>query len=336
MSSDEIHSMNITCFKYFLKVVRGLILYAAALGSALGQSSYPDRPIKFVIGFGPGSGTDTFGRAAARAMSKALGQPIIVENRPGALSTLASEAVARAKPDGYTVLLAANSGMTIGPAGLIKSVRYDPLVDFEPVGLMLESPYVLLVDPNSTVDSVGELVQLMKSDARRRNCAAGNGSIRVFCELFGRKMGLDIAVVPYRSTADAAVAVMGSQAAMLFLNLDSALPRIRSSQLKPLAFMAQSRSAILPTVPTAAEAGLGGIPMSVGWLAMFVPAKTPHAIVARLNAELNAALNQHEMLRNMEESGSRIRGGTPEVLAEHVKRDLALWKRLIVQRKTEC
>lgn len=321
--------MKIPFFRSLLRMATGLIVFVAAVGSALGQTSYPDKPIKFVVGFGPGSGTDTFGRVVAQAMSKALGQPIIVDNRPGALSTLASEVVARARPDGYTVLLAANSGMTIGPAGLVKGVRYNPLTDFEPIGQLIESPYVLLVDPKTKVDSVSELIQLMMADVGKRSCAAGNGSIRVFCELFGRKMGLDITVVPYKSTSDATVAVMGGQTPMLFLNLDSALSRIRASQLKPLALMTQSRSATLPSIPTAEEVGFGGTPLSVGWLAMFVPAKTPQAIVARLNAELNAALNQPEMLRRVEESGSHVKSGTPQDLAEYVKRDLAVWRRLI-------
>ncbi|WP_051236815.1 Bug family tripartite tricarboxylate transporter substrate binding protein [Ottowia thiooxydans] len=312
-----------------LRAAAPFLLCCLGWSAGYAQTTYPDKPIKFILGFGPGSATDAQARLTAQGMSAALGQPIIVENRPGALSTLATEAVARSKPDGYTVLVAANSGLTIGPAGLIRGVRYDAVSDFEPVGHMVQAPYVLMVDPKLPVKTLSELVELMRKDPERRSCSFGNASTRVFCELLKRKVGLDITIVPFKSTPESSLAVMGGQVTMQFLDLPSAIPRIRSGQLRALATMEAARNPVIADVPTASEAGLSGIPLNVGWVAMLVPAKTPPAIVARLNAELNAVLTKPDVRKNLEETGYHVRSGTPAELGSYLKRDLELWKKLI-------
>jgi len=314
--------------KIFLKAAA--LSFLCCVGwSGVHAQDFPNKPIKFILGFGPGSATDTQARLAAQGMSAALGQPIVVENRPGALSTLATEAVARSKPDGYTVLVAANSGLVMAPAGLIKGVRYDPVADFEPVGLMGQSPFVMMVDPKLPVKTVAELLAFMKKNPERRSCSFGSASARVFCELLKRKTGIDMAVVPFKSTPESSLAVMGGQVTMQFLDLASAMLRIRSGQLRALATMEQERNSIIPDVPTIAEAGLKDIPLNYGWVAMLAPAKTPPAIIARLNAEMNAVLNKPEVRKELEQNGSQVKTGTPADLSHYLKQDLERWKKLI-------
>lgn len=304
----------------------GCVMLIAPL-SALAQ--YPDKPIRFIMGFGPGSATDSIARTVARGMSDALGQPIIVENRAGALSTIATEAVVHAKPDGYTVLIAASSGMSMAPAGLMKNVRYDPMVDLEAVGHMIQAPYVLLIDPKLAITTVDELIKYMRANVNSGTCGSGNASGRVYCELFKRTSGLDINMIPYKSTPDAALGVMGGQVSMVFLDLVSALPRIRSSQLRPLTLMATARHQVITDVPTSSESGLVGNPLNVGWIAMFGPAKLPKPIVAGLNSELNVVLNKPDVRRTLEQSAYQLMNGSPAELATYLKNDFEAWKKLI-------
>lgn len=296
---------------------------------AIVAAQYPDQPLKLLVGFAPGSTTDAIARVVANGLSASLKQPVVVDNRPGALSTIATEAVARAKPDGYTLLVGANSGMSTGPAGLIREIRYDPAVDFEPVGMMVQTPYVLLVDPKLPITNVDQLWRYLQQNPHRASCASGNANGRVYCEVLRRLRDAQTSSIPYKSTPGAITDVMGGQVTMVFLDLVSALPRIKASQLRPLAVMTPERSALIPEVPSKRDVGLADFPTNYGWQALFAPARLPKPVQARLNTELNKVLSAPETRRNLEQSGFEVRQGTAEDLRFFLRQDLEAWRKLV-------
>ncbi|MDO9437042.1 tripartite tricarboxylate transporter substrate binding protein [Hydrogenophaga sp.] len=308
--------------------MRALIFCALFLPAAV-LAQYPNQPLKMVVGFGPGSTTDAIARTLATGLAAGLQQPVVVENKAGALSTIATDAVARSRPDGYTLLVGANSGMSTAPAGLVRNLRYDPLADFEPIGTMVQTPYILLVDPKLPVATADQLVTWMQQNPRRATCASGNANGRVYCEAFKRLRLADATSVPYKSTPDAITDVIGGQVSMVFLDLVSALPRIRAAQLKPLLIMTAERSALIADVPNKREAGYADFPTNYGWQALFAPARLPKPIQQRLNQALNKVLSTPDVRRQLEQSGFDVLTGSPDDLRTFLKRDLDAWRRLV-------
>ena len=312
-----------------------LAAFAAALSlataPAVAQSGYPAKPLRFIVPFPPGGATDLITRVIAQKLSEQLGQPVVVENRPGAGGAIGSELVAKAAPDGYTLLMATTSTHSIGPT-LNPKTPYNVERDFAPVCEVATSTNVLVVSPALGVNSVGELIAAAKAQPGRLNFASsGTGTIvHLSGELFKNMAGIDIVHVPYKGTALAQPDLMSGQVSMIFDNIVSAMPNIKSGKVKALAVSARKRSPLVPDLPTVAEAGLPGF-ASDTYFGVFAPAATPREIVERLNRELVKAVMNAEVREQLARQGAEPVGGTPAQLAAAVRVDTEKWARVIRQ-----
>jgi len=304
-----------------------LISLAILCGSALAQP-YPSKPVHFVVPFPASGATDIMTRVVQRKLEEALGQSVVVDNKPGAGGAIGSAFVAKSAPDGYTILMATTSTHSIGPA--LQKLPYDPEKDFAPVCLVANAANVLVVSPALGVSSVKELIALAKSKPGQLNFASsGTGTIvHLSGELFVRMAGLKMQHVPYKGTALAAADIKNGQIAMMVDNIVSAIPFMKSGLEKGLAVTSAKRSDVLPELPTVAESGVPGYE-SVTYFGVFAPAGTPGAVVARLNAELVKIVRSPETKAKFLELGADPVGSTPETLAAAVKADAAKWGRVI-------
>jgi len=305
------------------------LLFALLLAlpiQALAQ--YPARPVKLIVPFPPGGATDIVGRIVAQKLGERFGQPVVVENKPGAGGSIGSDLVAKSPADGYTLLMATTSTHSIGPT--LQKLPYDPLKDFAPVLHVANVPNVLVASPAIGVSSVKELVALAKSKPGQLNYASsGVGTIvHLNAELFKMLTGTDLQHVPYKGTALSIPDVANGNIAMLFDSLASVQPHIRSGKVKPLALNAGSRSALLPDVPTFAEAGLPQFDRYT-WFGMFAPAGTPREVVARVHADTVAALKMPDLLEQFGRAGAEPVGSTPEQFVERIRSDTAKWAEVI-------
>ena len=268
------------------------IFAAALLGAvtALAHAqSYPSKVVGFVVPFAAGSATDQLARALGQEVSNEAKQPVIVDNKAGANGAIASEHVARAAPDGYTLMFGYIATHGINPA--LQKLKYDPVADFEAIGMVAASPTVLVVNNDVAVKNVKELVQLMKAKPGAFSYAsAGNGTApHIAGELFKLSAGLDVVSIPYKGSAPAVVDTIAGNTQLMFPSLFTAYPQVKGGKLKALGIAGDKRSRILPDLPTLAEQGIANVSMSQ-WYALFAPAKTPKAVIDRLNRELNGVL----------------------------------------------
>jgi tripartite-type tricarboxylate transporter receptor subunit TctC len=314
-------------------MLRFLVAAALALASAaaVAQSAFPSKPIRFIVPFPAGGATDTITRVIAQKVAAELGQPVIVENRPGAGGAIGSETVAKSAPDGYTILMATTSTHSIGPA-LNPKTPYNVERDFAPVSQVAAATNVLLVAPNLGVDSVKALVALAKAKPGQLNYASsGNGTIvHLTGELFRSAAGIDIVHVPYKGTGLAIPDVMSGQVALIFDSVVSAMPHVRSGKVKALAITSPKRSALVPDLPTVAESGLPGF-ASDTYFGVFAPAGTPPDVVARLNRELVKAVQSPDVREQLGRQGAEPVGGTPAELAAVVRAETGKWTKVIRQ-----
>lgn len=302
-----------------------------ALATVLGVPSmamaqaYPSKPIRLVVPYAPGGATDIIGRAAAAELSKTLGQSVTIDNRPGAGGNLGSELVARAAPDGYTMLVSASSLHGITPF-LYSKLTYDPNKDLAPVIALGAFANVLVVNPGVKANSVKELIELIKSQPGKISYASsGSGStIHLSGELFKQMLNLDITHVPYKGSAPAVTDLIGGQVQLMFDNIPSAITHIRSGKLRALATTGPKRAATLPDLPTMQEAGLAGY-QSTAWFGLAFPAGTPKEIIAKMNAEGQKAVRAPDFVRRMNELGYDIVGGSPELMASMIQDELKRW-----------
>src|SRR4051812_16562090 len=259
----------------------------AALGAApaLAQS-YPTKPIRILIAQAPGSATDVISRVLGNRLSEALGQPIVVEARPGAGGVIGTEAAARSTPDGYTLFMANNSTHGSNPA-VYPKLPYDAVKDFAPISFVASVPYVLVIDPSLPVKSVQELIALAKASPGKMNYAsAGNGSTHQFCaELLKSTAGIDVTHIPYKGSPPGVAAVLAGEVAMMFANLTDVGAQIKSGRVKALAVTTLKRAELQPDVPTMVESGVADFEIT-SWFGLLAPAGTPAAVVGRLNAEM--------------------------------------------------
>jgi tripartite-type tricarboxylate transporter receptor subunit TctC len=312
-----------------------LAAFAAALAlvvaPAAAQSGYPAKPLRFIVPFPPGGATDIITRTIAQKLSEQVGQPVVVENRPGAGGTIGSDLVAKAAPDGYTLLMATTSTHSIGPT-LNPKTPYDVERDFAPVCEVATSANVLIVSPALGVNSVRELIAAAKAKPGQLNFASsGTGTIvHLSGELFKSMAGIDIVHVPYKGTALAQPDLMSGQVSMIFDNIVSAMPNIKSGKVKAVAISARKRSPLVPDLPTVDEAGLPGF-TSDAYFGVFVPAATPREIVDRLNRELVKAVTSADVREQLARQGAEPVGGAPAALAAAVKADTEKWARVIRQ-----
>ncbi|HTP98977.1 MAG TPA: tripartite tricarboxylate transporter substrate binding protein [Casimicrobiaceae bacterium] len=309
-------------------LLRLLVLAAAAAPLAVLAQSYPTKPIRLLVPFTPGGSQDVIGRLLAQKVSDALGQPIVIENKAGAGGLIATQEEARAAPDGYTLLLSTGAQMAIEPA-LNPKAGYDPLKDFAHVVHLGDAPLVLLAVPTLPVASVKELIALSKAKPHTINTAStGNGTYtHLTIELFKSASGADLTHVPYKGAAPAFNDLMGGQVQTMFTTTASAQPYTSSGRLKALAVTAAKRSAMMPDVPTFAEAGT---PLDVSvWIGIAAPAGTPPAVVERLNAEFNKALAAPDVKAKLAALGVDPVGGTSAQMTQYVKGDVERWAKII-------
>jgi len=308
------------------QLMAGIALAAAALCGA--AQAYPTKPVTIVVPFAPGGAADTMARQLGERLHKRLGQPVIVENKPGAGTMIASEYVAKAAPDGHTVLLAASS-LGIAPA-LYSKVNYDPVKDFAPISQVASVVHVLEVHPSLPVKSVAELIAWLKANPGKANYGSvGAGtSTHLESELFNTMAGVKMTHVPYKGSAPALMDLVGGNLQVMFDAWASSGPFVRDGKTRLLAVTTAQRSKILPDVPTVAESGLPGYE-AMPWLGFVAPAGTPAAAVNRFHAELTEVLKEPEVQERFRNLGLDIIGNTPEQFAEFIKKDIVKWAKVV-------
>ena len=320
------------------RVVRAIsMLVAAALFACAPWATaqtWPARPVKLVVGFGPGGVADITARVVAQKLSQDLGQQFVVDNRPSAGGIVAAEAVAKAEPDGYTLLLMSNGNAV--SASLFKSLPYDTLADFAPVSTLGFFDVAVVTTPDTKIDSLGGLIARAKANPGKLNIGTINvGSTQhLSAELFKSMAGIDAETVPYKGSPAVISALRGKDVEIAFEMLAPIIPQAQSGAVKILAVTSDRRSPLLPDVPTVAESGVPGYQAS-SWNAVAAPARTPRAIVDRLNQAIGAALAAPEVKRRLEAAGVTARGSTPEELRQLVAADIAKWRRVIELAKIE-
>jgi len=309
--------------------IRALLCVAAlaAAASAIAQT-YPSKPVRVLIAQAPGSATDVISRVVANRLSEALGQPIVIEAKPGAGGALGAEAAARSTPDGYTLFMGNNSTHGSNPA-LYAKLPYDAVNDFAPISMVASVPYVLVVNPAVPVNSVGQLIAMAKSQPGKINYAsAGNGSTHHFCgELLKSMAGIDLVHVPYKGSPPGVAAVVAGEVGLMFANLTDIGGQLKAGKLKPLAVTSTTRAPQLAETPTLSEAGLPGFEI-LSWFALLAPAGTPAPIVSRLNAETVKVLARDDIKSTLGAQGLNVAGSTPEALAAHIKSEIAKFTRI--------
>ncbi|MGZ8208881.1 MAG: Bug family tripartite tricarboxylate transporter substrate binding protein [Burkholderiales bacterium] len=303
-------------------------LAAGAVANA-GEQSYPVKPVRMVIPFPPGGTTDILGRIASQKLSEALGQQVVPDNRSGASGNIGTEQVAKAPPDGYTLLTAPGSTLTIHPS-LYAKLGFDPLRDFAPVTILAGVPNLLVVHPSLPVRNVKELIALAKSKPDQLNYAStGAGqSTHLSMELFKNMAGVKIVHVPYKGSAPAVTDLLGGHVPMMFDNMPSALPHVKAGKLRALGVSTSKRSPTAPDVPTVAESGLPDFDVTV-WFAVLAPAATPRDIVTRLNRVLVKALQGADVREKLASQGAEPIGNTSEQFTGQMKADLAKWAKVV-------
>jgi tripartite-type tricarboxylate transporter receptor subunit TctC len=305
------------------------VLTAAFAPAAL---AFPAKTITIIVPTAAGGGNDLMARTIAQKLGTLLGQSVIVENKAGANGALASEFVARATPDGHTLMLGYIATHAMNPA--LQKLRYDPVTDFEPVGLVGYSGTLMVANAVTPVKDVKDLVAQLKAKPERYVYAtAGNGTAPHFAgELFKMNAGVEMISVPYKGAAPAVNDTIGGQTQFMFPSLFTALPHVKGGKLKALAIAGPKRSPLLPDVPTMKEAGVDGVEVQQ-WYAIFAPGKTPKDVVTKINQALNSVLTDKDVVKRMEDHGADVETSTPEQLGSMVKSELAKWKTVVVKAK---
>jgi len=304
-------------------------LLAVVCTAALAQGAdYPSRTVRIVVPLAAGGNVDIVARTVAEQIGKTLGQPVIVENRPGASSLVGTQFVAKAAPDGYTLLAVANTFATV-PL-IVPSPGYDPLKDFNGVTLTCLVPQVLVVNPALSAHSVKDLIALARSEPGKISYASsGNGSTgHMAAELFNRQAGIKMLHVPYKGNSQALVDVIGGQVAMMFDQVSTSAPQIKGGKVRALAVTSLSRSPLLPEVPTVDESGLAGYE-DITFNGLVAPAGTPHEVLVRVNRAVAGAVSEPDLHKRFIERGIELKASaSPEAFEEHIKAEFDKKKRL--------
>ncbi|MCY1264902.1 hypothetical protein D9M68_141360 [compost metagenome] len=306
--------------------------FALAFATAAAQAAYPDRAIRWVVPFPAGGAIDNIARTLGDDMSRTLGQPVVVENRPGAGGNIGAEFVARSPADGYTMIIVGN-GMSVNSA-LYGQLTYDPVKDFAPVSLLAVVPNVLVVNKNRRQEgTVKDVIAHAKaSPGKYTYASAGNGtSIHLAAALFNSMAGIDMLHIPYKGSGPAMSDMLGGQVDYMFDSITSAKPQIDAGRLRAIAVTTAKRSSALLNVPTVAEAGLPGYELSP-WFAAFVPAKTPQPVIESLNRAMLVALKKPEVQKRLAFIGAEPIGSTPSALRDHLAKESQKWGMLIRER----
>ncbi|RYF40704.1 MAG: tripartite tricarboxylate transporter substrate binding protein [Comamonadaceae bacterium] len=313
-----------------LQALGGLGL-ASAAPWAFGQDApWPSKPVSYIVPFTPGGSTDVIGRTLCEKLQTALGQPFVVDNKPGAAGAVGATYVAKARPDGYTLFGGTISTHAIN-ASLYKNLSYDPVKDFEPVALVAMLPNVLIVSPTLGVNTVAELVALLKKDPTKRTFASSGAgtSTHLAGEMFADLIDVKLTHVPYKGTPPAMIDVASGQVPFMFDQMTAAVALVQAGKLKVIAVTTGKRMALAPQLPTMIEAGVPGFEMS-SWQAVYAPKGTPKPIVNKLNAEIRKILALPDVKEKLVTTlGMEIVGSTPEDLASHMAREIPRWAELV-------
>jgi tripartite-type tricarboxylate transporter receptor subunit TctC len=319
--------MKVTVFALLTAVslVLGIVPAAA--------QTYPTKPIRMIIGYAPGGGTDIAGRLIGMSLQTALGQPVVIENRPGANGIIAMDMLIKSPPDGYTISMGAGGPLTINPV-IMKKLSYDPTKDITSVGMVSANVLALIVHPSFPAQSVQELIALLKAKPGGYSYASSSiGSPHhLTTELFQLLTGTQINHIPYKGSADVVKDMIGGQVLLAFETLSVALPAINSGRLRLLAVTSAKRSLIAPNAPTVAESGLPGFE-SFSWYGVIAPVGTPTAILNKLNGEIRKALTTSEVRQKLFELGAEPLGGSPEDMNAFIRAEMEKWGRVNKQAK---
>src|SRR5882762_3642816 len=296
------------------------IIAAACAAAAVSQESYPNKPIRIVVGYSAGGGNDIIVRVMQPEMQKGLGQPIIVDNRPGAQSIIAADTVAKSAADGYTLLMGPSGPMTINPATYSK-LPYDPVRDFAPISMICQFPLLVTVDAKLPIHSVKELIAYAKANPAKANYASSAGIFQITTELFKQKTGTGFVMIPYKSSGESVQALLTGDAMVTFVDPPPVTAPLKAGTVRGLAITSATRHPSWPNLPTMAEAGVPDMEVPV-WTAFFAPAKTPSAVIARLHKEVARAVHTPEVRERFAQMGLDPVGSTPDELAKVVARDL--------------
>ena len=305
--------------------MRLALLLCLSLASCLATA----QNVRFVVGFTPGGPSDILARALGAKLADTLGQPVVVENRPGAGGNLAAEVVAKSTPDGNTWLLGNNSILATN-AALYSRLGYDPVKDFAPVALVGIQPNMLVVHPSVPAHSVAELIAYAKQHPGKLNYASTGAGVasHLSAELFKAMAGVDMVHVPYKGAQPALTDVIAGQCQVMFATSASAIPYVKAGRLRALAVTTAKRSPSLPDLPTISEAGVPGFE-SITWHGVVVPSQTPAPVVDRLNRAINTALGQHDLRERLEGLGVEVAGGSPQDFAAYIAREIPKWTKVV-------
>ena len=296
-----------------------LALSLIVISTGSNADDFPNRPLRLIVPFAAGGGNDTVARLVGQSLATRLGQPVVVDNRPGAGGVVGAEAAAKAAPDGYTLFLGGVGSHAINP-NLHNDLPYDAIRDFAPISLLASAPLILVVHPSVPANSVGELIALARSQPGKLNYASnGNGSSsQLAAVMFASSAGIDIVHIPYKGLAPALADLVGGQDQLMFSSVVAILPQVKAGKLRALAVTSRKRMALLPDLPTIAETGVAGYETS-SWYGILAPAGTPPAIVARLHDELVKVLAQEDVTRALAQEGAEPVGNTPEQFAAFIR-----------------
>lgn len=295
-------------------------------------ADYPGKPIRWLVGFPAGGGTDFLARTVGQQLSQQLGQPVLIDNKPGAASSIAADTAAKSPADGYTLLTADNAVLIFNPV-LYKKLAYDPGKDFAPVGLMARFPLILAVHPGSGITSVRQWIdEVKKAPGRYSYASPGVGTPHhMAMELIKQRLGLFLVHVPYRGAAPAVQDVAGGQVPMMIVESGGGLPMIKAGKLRPLAVVSARRMPVLPDVPTFAELGYKDLEV-YAWQGVVVPRATPRPVVERLSAELQKAVAAPDVKRKLLEYGMELNPGDPGLMSAYIATETALWHPIVRER----
>jgi len=308
-----------------LIVATGLFL----MNSTMSLAAYPDRPVKVVIPFAAGGGADIVGRLVFQKLSTRLGQSFVIENRGSAGGIIGADMVAKAAPDGYTLLLGQTGPNAINPA-LFSKMPYDPIKDFSPIIQLTSYPYVIVVNPNVPVKNLQELIALSKAKPGSLSFGtAGTGSsAQLAAELFMQATNINMTHIPYKGAGPALMDTMAGVVSLTFGDAASATPLVTSNSLRAIAVTSKRRSALLPQVPTVIESGYPGFE-AVAWHAVLAPAKTPPEIIQKLNSEIAIVLSDPELQKRLSQDGIEIIGSSAEDFSIYIKNEVAKWAKVV-------
>jgi len=315
--------------KTALGLMTAACLMASHNASAQSIAPWPSKPIRFVVTFPAGGSSDAAARIVAPKLSKRLGQPVMVDNKPGAGGGVGLDLVAKAPQDGYTIVLASAGGLAANPS-LYPNLSYNPGTDFAPITLFGTSPFVLIANSTVPVKSIKDVIELAKTkDAKLSYASGGNGTaMHLSGELIKSMAGINLLHVPYRGSAPALMSVMGGETSLAIADIATIEPQMKSSKIKILGVLNKQRSALAPDLPTLAESGLPGFEAN-GWFAVLAPAGVAQTTVARLNAEIVGVLREAETAEKFAQAGLEPLSSSPEELAQYIKSETIKWSKVI-------